>query len=189
MNPSNWLLVAVVSLAACVKDVPASTVAAKTRPAQAYFSLVPGTSWSYEVELLGARNTVKVKMGPANAEGFFEDSTGAAFVVDSFGVRDHKRYLLRNPVEAGTKWTNVVSVSSIESYEILGAGEPCSTRGGSWSDCVIVESRNRVEEGKTLINEMTLAEGVGIVRLATVLEFDGKRIPQSHLELVTLTRP
>jgi hypothetical protein len=54
---------------------------------------------------------------------------------------------------------------------------------------VVVESRNRVEEGKTLVNEYTLAPGVGIVRLATVLELDGKRLPQSRLELVSLTRP
>jgi hypothetical protein len=177
-------------LAGCATESAAvgAPVSAK-RSAADYFALTPGTTWSYEVELLGARNQVQVKMVRQNADGYFEDSTGAAFLVDGYGVRDQKRYLLRNPVEVGTKWTNVVSVSSIESYQVLSAGEGCTTRAGSWSDCVIVESRNRVEEGKVLVNEITLAVGVGIVRLATILELDGKRIPQSHLELTALTKP
>ena len=52
-----------------------------------------------------------------------------------------------------------------------------------------VESRNRVEEGTTLVNEMTFAPGVGIVRLSTVLESNGKRIPQSTLALVKFSPP
>lgn len=186
-NSPLLVLVAVLGVG-CVKAVPAGP-ATPARTAGDYFALLPGARWSYEVELLGAKNAVEVTMVRQNGEGFFEDSTGAAFLVDSYGVRDQRRYLLRNPVEAGTKWTNVVSVSSIESYTVSSAGAPCQTRAGSWADCVVVESRNRVEEGKALVNEFTLAAGVGIVRVATVLEFGGKRLPQSHLELVAFTKP
>lgn len=191
MKSCVYVLMAVGLLAACStpKKALAKADVVAHPVASDYFALVTGAVWNYEVELLGAKNTVEVKMGNENAEGYFEDSTGAAFLADSYGVRDHKRYLLRNPVAVGTTWTNVVSVSSIEHYQVLSTGEPCLTRGGSWQNCVTIESRNRVQTGRELVNEYTLAPGVGIVRLATVLESDGKRIPQSHLELVRFSRP
>ena len=52
-----------------------------------------------------------------------------------------------------------------------------------------MESRNRIEEGKTLVNQYTLAPGVGIVTLGTMLESDGKRIPQARLELIDFAKP
>ena len=104
-------------------------------------------------------------------------------------MRDQKRYLLRNPIAAGTKWTNVVSVSSVEAYEITAANQPCDAPAGKWEGCVVVESRNRVEEGTVLVNEMTFAPGVGIVRLSTVLESNGKQIPQSTLALSKFNTP
>jgi hypothetical protein len=39
-----------------------------------------------------------------------------------------------------------------------------------------------------LVNEMTFAPGVGIVRLTTVLESNGKQIPQSSLALLKFSR-
>ena len=146
-------------------------------------------TWSYEVKLLGELRAIDVTTLRKNGDGFVEDSTGAQLLVDGFGVRDQKRYLLRNPIAAGTKWTNVVSVSSVESYEITAANQPCDAPAGKWDSCVTVESRNRVEEGTTLVNEMTFAPGVGIVRLSTVLESNGKRIPQSTLALMKFTAP
>ena len=52
---------------------------------------------------------------------------------------------------------------------------------------VVVESRNRVKEGTTLVNEVTFAPGVGIVRLSTVLEAGDRQIPQSTLSLLKFT--
>ncbi len=182
-------LVVAALLSACPKPVVVAPTAEPQPTAAEFFALIPGTAWSYEVELLGSKSAIEVKMLRKNPEGFFEDSNGAAFLVDAYGVRDQKRYLLRNPVEVGTSWTNVVSVSSIERYQVLSVGQPCLTRAGSWPTCVVVESRNRVDEGRDLDNEYTLAPGVGIVRLATMLENNGQRIPQSHLELVKFARP
>ncbi len=183
------LLCGVLALAACT---PATRAVQPTRPtisAGDFYPLAIGTSWTYEVKLLGESRSIDVSTLRKNADGFVEDSTGAQFLVDSFGVRDQKRYLLRNPIEAGTRWTNVVSVSSIENYEIIAAGQPCEAPAGKWEGCVIVESRNRVEEGTALVNEMTFAPGVGIVRLSTVLESNGKQIPQSTLALLKFATP
>jgi hypothetical protein len=104
---------------------------------------------------------------------------------DELGVRDQRRYLLQNPIEAGTKWNNVVSVSAVEHYEIVGVDQPCEAPAGHWAHCVVVESRSRVDDGRALLNEMTFAPGVGIVRLSTTLEQGGQRVPQALLLLNT----
>jgi hypothetical protein len=175
---------------ACATPAGASKAAAKKEPtAGDFYPLALGTSWTYEVQLLGETRTIEVKMLKVTDEGFTEDSTGAQFLVDAYGVRDQKRYLLRNPIAPGTKWNNVVSVQSVESYEIIGTNQPCEAPAGAWEGCVIVQSRNRVQEGTTLVNEMTFAPGVGIVRLSTVIESNGKQIPQSALALKQFGRP
>jgi len=177
-----------VGLLGCVTSMPAAPPPPQ-RTAADFFALWVGTQWEYEVELLGAKKTSEVTLLKQNREGYFEDSTGAMFLVDAFGVRDQKRYLLRNPIAVGTSWTNVVSASSVEHYEIIGVEQPCGTRGGRWDACVTVESRNRIEEDKALVNQYTLAPGVGIVTLGTLLETGGRRIPQAHLELVRFSKP
>lgn len=157
--------------------------------ASEYYPLRVGTTWSYEVNLLGEKRTIEVSLIRETQGGFVEDSTGAQLVADAYGIRDQKRYLLRHPIEAGTKWTNVVSVSSIEAYQIQAAHTPCEAPAGTFGDCVVVESRNRVEEGKVLVNEITFARGVGIVRLSTSLETPTRKIPQSTLLLVKMASP
>jgi hypothetical protein len=145
--------------------------------------LTIGTTWKYELTLLGAARAVDISL--VKQEGQFTlDSTGAKFAIDQFGLRDDKRYLLRNPLTVGTSWTNVVSVSSIERYQILSAGQPCQEAGQQFDSCVVVLSRNTILEDKALENELTFAKGVGIVRVNTVLVDKGQRIPQSSLVLL-----
>ena len=147
-----------------------------------YYPLVVGTLWTYEASMLGEKQGISVEI--LKKEGDFAvDSTGAQLMVDTYGVRDQKRYLLRNPIEVGTRWTNVVSVSSVESYEITSVDDACETPAGAFKNCVMVKSSNRVKEGETLINDMTFAPHVGIVRIATALDSRGKLIPQSQLQL------
>jgi hypothetical protein len=157
--------------------------------AKAFYPLSVGTRWSYDVSYLGEKRIINVEIAKQNADGFSLDSSGAELMADSFGVRDQKRYLLRNPIEIGTTWTNVVSVSSIERYKILAAEQPCDCAFGHFENCVVVESRNRVGEAQELVNEMTFAPKVGIVRLRTVLESKGKSIPQSSLNLTKFQSP
>jgi len=184
------ILCCVLAVAACTTPTSATTKPTKVEiTAAEFYPLAIGTTWTYEVKLLGDTRSIDVSILRKNGDGFVEDSTGAQFLADTYGVRDQKRYLLRNPIAAGTKWTNVVSVSSIENYEIVAANQACDAPAGKWDNCVVVESRNRVEEGTTLVNEMTFAPGVGIVRLSTVLESNGKQIPQSTLALMKFSPP
>lgn len=186
---TRMLVLCALAASACSGTAQNLVGQASKKAAGDFYPLAIDTSWTYEITLLGETRTLDVTMLRKTNDGFVEDSTGAQFLVDGFGVRDQKRYLLRNPVQAGTKWTNVVSVSSVEVYEIVAADQPCEAPAGKWDGCVVVESRNRVEEGTALVNEMTFAPGVGIVRLSTTLESNGKKIPQSSLALVKMKSP
>jgi hypothetical protein len=72
-----------------------------------------------------------------------------------------------------------------ERYQILRAGGACEAPAGAFQNCVQVEGRNRVDEKTTLINTFTFAPGVGLVRIQVEAEQDGRRIPQTWLELTS----
>ncbi|WP_256560379.1 hypothetical protein [Myxococcus dinghuensis] len=146
-----------------------------------YYPLSVGNRWTYRVN---GRDDKQVTVEILKQEdGYFHDNQGGQLAVDAYGLRDPKRYLLRGPLAQGHAWTNVVSVSSTERYQILRAGGACDVPAGTFPSCLQVEARNRVDAQATLVNTFTFAEGVGMVRLETVVETDGKRIPQTRLEL------
>jgi hypothetical protein len=178
------LLVVAMFLCACATPKTASTKTDETAlRAQDFQPLQLGTSWEYALTLLGANQTVNIELVKIDGP-YVVDSTGAHFSIDQFGLRDEKRYLLRNPIRIGTTWTNVVSVSSIERYEIVSAGESCAEGSKTFARCIVVRSRNTIREDQVLEAEMTFGEGVGIVKATTALLSKGQRIPQSTLTLV-----
>lgn len=153
------------------------SVAVQSVRAEEYYPLALGNSWTLDRSALGEKAEFTVSIvGFKNGE--YEDSTGAHLVIDRDGIRDSKRFLLREPLAAGTKWHNVVSASSVEHYEIVSVGHSCESPAGSWSDCLTVVSRNRIADGRGLVNEMVYAKGVGLVSISTTLEDRGNRIPQ-----------
>ncbi|WP_371745625.1 MULTISPECIES: hypothetical protein [unclassified Myxococcus] len=146
-----------------------------------YYPLAVGNRWTYRVN--GRADKLVTVEILKQEEGYFHDNQGGQLAVDAYGLRDPKRYLLRGPLETGHAWTNVVSVSSTERYQIVQAGGSCDTPAGSFPSCIQVEGRNRVDAQATLINTMTFAPGVGMVLLETALETASQRIPQTRLEL------
>ena len=178
----GWWVVLALS-AGCVKNPSVEELPAVAgTPAKDYYPLAVGNTWSYQVELLGQKQQMEVKV-LKEENGVFEDSTGNQLFADAFGVRDQKRYLLRDPVQSGTEWSNVVSVSSVEHYKIVAANVACDCPAGQFQGCAVVESRNRIEEGKVLVNELTFAPKIGLIRVATLLENKGNKLPQSTLVL------
>lgn len=159
----------------------------ESRPSEslaAYYPLAVGNRWTYRVNGR-ADKTVDVEV-LKEEDGYFHDNQGGQLTVDGFGVRDRKRYLLRGPLAQGNEWTNVVSVSSTERYRILQSGVPCNAPAGSFRTCVRVEARNRVDANTTLVNALTFAEGVGLVRVEVSAEkSNGERVPQTWLELAS----
>jgi hypothetical protein len=159
----------------------------ESRPSESlaeYYPLAVGNRWTYRVN--GREDkTVDVEI-LKEEDGYFHDNQGGQLAVDGFGIRDRKRYLLRGPLSDGNSWTNVVSVSSTERYRILQAGVPCEAPAGSFAHCVRVEARNRVDAETTLVNALTFAEGVGLVRIEVSAEkANGERLPQTWLELAS----
>lgn len=182
MNRFGWWAL-ICLCAGCVKSPNVEELPAIAgTPAKAYYPLAVGNTWNYQVLLLGQEQQMEVKV-LKEENGVFEDSTGNQLFADAFGVRDQKRYLLRDPVQVGTEWSNVVSVSSVEHYKIVAAGVGCDCPAGQFEGCVVVESSNRIEEGKMLVNELTFAPKVGLIRVATLLENHGNKVPQSTLIL------
>ncbi len=167
----------------CVKTAQVEELPAIAgTPAKEFYPLAVGNTWSYQVQLLGQKQEMEVKV-LKEENGVFEDSTGNQLFADAFGVRDQKRYLLRDPVQIGTEWSNVVSVSSVEHYKIVAAGVACDCPAGQFQGCAVVESTNRIEEGKVLVNELTFAPKIGLIRVSTLLENKGNKLPQSTLVL------
>jgi hypothetical protein len=160
----------------------AGTAKPGASPVAEYYPLAVGNTWSYEGTMLGGPAKFDIAI-ESEDQGKFTDTQKNVLRVDNYGIRDEKRYLLRTPLEVGTKWNNVVSISSYEQYQIIEAGQDCTAPAGSFKDCVVVESRNKDEGERLLIATLTFAPKVGVIRIETVLEESGKRIPQSKIEL------
>jgi hypothetical protein len=180
VNASRWVALSGVLVFSCAKRLETGSSNGSV-PAAAFCPLAVGNRWVYQANFLGEKTERTVQI-LREEDGFYLDNQGGALGVDATGIRDRKRYLLKEPVEPGRTWTNVVSVSSIERYKILDLG-PCQVPAGRFESCVGVEGRNRVDDQTTLVNEMTLAQGVGIVKIETAAEVRGQRIPQSQLLL------
>jgi len=189
-RPGCWLLLgAVLGLLGCAHETapaPAPAPASVPRPSSAaarYFPLAVGNRWTYEATYLGERSIREVEL-VGFRDGSYLDREGRALRVDSEGLRDQTRYLLHEPLVAGGTWTSVVAPGSAEHYRVVSAGAPCSAPAGSFPDCIEVESRNRADAQRTLVNTVTFAAGVGIVRVRTELdEGGGKLKPTAELRL------
>lgn len=147
-----------------------------------YYPLAVGNFWTYQANFLGEKSERRVEI-VSWKNGFYVDNQGQELTVDALGVRDQRRYLLREPIELGRTWSNVVSVSSVEHYQIKEIGVPCVAPAGAFRDCVRIESSSAVNESTTLFNEITFAPQVGIVRIEITLQSGGKRIPQHQYSL------
>lgn len=180
----RWWWCVVLLVVGCAHSQAASSKKPGTSKVAEYYPLAVGNTWSYQVQLLGAPPEKHDISITKEEKGRFTDSTGNVLLIDSYGIRDEKRYLLRTPLEVGTKWNNVVSVSSYEQYTIVEAGQDCEAPAGRFQNCIVVESRNKGDGERVLVNALTFAPKVGLIRVATTLEHDGKRIPQAKLELL-----
>jgi hypothetical protein len=162
-----------------------TTSAAKVPESARYFPLAVGNTWTYGATYLGERSTRQVQM-VAFRDGNYVDGDGRTLRVDREGVRDQVRYLLHEPLTVGATWTSVVAPGSAEHYKVLSVHAPCEAPAGKFPDCVEVESRTLADPktpGRLLVNRVTFAAGVGIVRVRTALEEGTKSAPTAELLL------
>ena len=146
-----------------------------------YFPLAVGNRWSYRASASGS--AVEVVEIRAVKDGQYQDNKGRLLWVSPDGLRDQSRVILRAPVETGRSWTVVLGPDSVEHWRIASVGTPCSAPAGNFSDCVEVESRVSPAQGVELLNHITFAAGVGIVRIRTTLVRNGAQTPQTELLL------
>jgi hypothetical protein len=140
------------------------------------FPLAVGNRWSYRVSFLGASQDLTVSI--VGSDGYlFTDSRGQRFRVDREGLRDDQRYLLRGPLERGKKWSAVIDITHTEYYQIDEVGLSADVPAGSFAGCVRVEASTREGAEHILIAEQTYCPNVGLVRVVTYAEIDGKRGP------------
>ena len=150
-----------------------------------YFPLAVGNQWTYEASYLGERSTRRVELVEFR-DGSYVDRDGRALRVDREGVRDQVRYLLHEPLTAGATWTSVVAPGSAEHYRIVSVHAACEAPAGKFPDCVDVESRTTADPAnpsRVLVNRVTFAAGVGIVRVRTELEEGQRTAPTAELRL------
>jgi len=150
-----------------------------------YFPLAVGNHWTYQATYLGERSTRRVEL-IAFRDGSYVDRDGRALRFDREGVRDQVRYLLHEPLTAGATWTSVVAPGSAEHYRVVSVREPCEAPAGKFKDCVEVESRTIADPthpGRFLVNRVTFAAGVGIIRVRTALEEAERTAPTAELQL------
>ena len=193
MTLRRWALLAT-SLLGCAHEpsapaAPAAATAAGQRVPESarYFPLAVGNHWTYEATYLGERSTRRVEV-VSFRDGSYVDRDGRALRVDREGVRDQVRYLLHEPLTPGATWTSVVAPGSAEHYRVLSAHSPCEAPAGKFPDCVEVESRTLADPrtpGRLLVNRVTFAAGVGIVRVRTALEEGSKSAPTAELLLTS----
>jgi hypothetical protein len=168
---------------------PAAPTSAQAGPPESarYFPLAVGNHWTYEANYLGERSTRRVEL-IAFRDGSYVDRDGRALRVDREGIRDQVRYLLHEPLTAGATWTSVVAPGSAEHYRVVSVHEPCEAPAGKFKDCIEVESRTMADPthpGRLLVNRVTFAAGVGIVRVRTALEEGQRTAPTAELQLTS----
>lgn len=153
-----------------------------------YYPLAVGNEWVYRdaspalgTDRQGPTRTVRIL--ERTKDGYWRDSTGAELRADPDCLHDRDRRLLCAPFEAGKSWASVVSVSSTERYEIVGLGEKVATPAGTFDGCVRVRARNRASPANELVNELTFAPAVGLVRIETAIVVNGKVSPQARFLL------
>ncbi|MHB8420126.1 MAG: hypothetical protein ACYDCL_18780 [Myxococcales bacterium] len=153
-------------------------------PAAKLFPLAVGNRWTYRVQFMGADQILSLSIVSGEL-GAFVDSRGQRYFVDHAGVRDDRRYLLRDPVAPGRSWSSVVSLTETEHYQVAGVGESVDVPAGHFAGCVRVEGRNPGPGNSEQLAEQVYCPGVGLVRVTTYEEIGGRRgPPQWREELV-----
>jgi len=142
-----------------------------------------GASWTYAVNYLGQKAEQKITV-VKEEEGYFVDDQQGRFRHTAEGLRDPSRFLIRHPIEEGREWKAILSASSVEHYRIITVGESCESAAGRFQDCLVIESKNRHDEKMTLVARFTWARGIGLVKVETESEIQGKREKQTERSLI-----
>ena len=150
-------------------------------PAAKLFPLAVGNRWTYRVQFLGADQLLSVSI-VSGEPGTFVDNRGQRYHVERDGIRDDRRYLLRDPLGPGKGWSSVISLTDTEAYQVAGINESIVVPAGHFSGCVRVAGRNPGAGNAVQLAEQVYCPGVGLVRVTTYEEIGGRRSPPQWSE-------
>jgi len=185
-----WPAILSLFLASCAAN-SALLVEKRARQAADYYPLRTGTCWSYTTSFQGQKQPDLNVCLIRDEQGTFIDdrSPPSRLRQDDQGLRDGSiRYLLKEPLEVGNKWMSVIDVRTVEKYEIVDTASKVSVPAGTYDHCVVVRMEVRIDATRALINHMSFAPGVGIVRIDIQLQNGAQFIPQSRFDLQSFTR-
>lgn len=174
--------------------------AASTGPKASEFAAADvGNVWSYKVSP-GPDEPQTVQIVSRDDRGFYVDDRGGRMAPRSDGLYDGERFLLKDPVVAGTTWLAVQKgprpgVPGVtEQYRIVATGQQVTVPAGTF-DCVEVEATSPTrdpETGKpaTIVMRWMWARQTGMVRLQQLVRRDGDAAPlvTATMELVSFSR-
>lgn len=157
--------------------------------ASEYMPLNLGNTWIYRRDMLGEKGSLKVSI-EKKEKGFYFDNQGGRFRLDSIGLRDQYRYLLKNPVVKGSQWRAQVRFNQAERFEVLDDAAVVAVPAGTFKNCVVVKSSTTLKPGKMMINRLTYAPRIGMIRAETWMEDEkSNRAQQVLLELESYVLP
>ncbi|MCX7944939.1 MAG: hypothetical protein N2746_10575 [Deltaproteobacteria bacterium] len=158
-------------------------------PTEKYYPLGIGYSWKYKGKLLG--QSVEKKITIEKKEGlFFIDNTGAMLMHDEEGLRDNKRYLIKNPIKKGNKWISIISPQSTEHYEIIQTDIKAKYRDEIIKNCIKIRSINKIDPTKDMVAEWIYAPNIGLLNFSTYILRNKKDWEQQgYFELIEFSRP
>ncbi len=154
-----------------------------------YLPLKIGNCWSYTTWFHGQPQADLEVCIQSESEGYYLDNrpNPSRWRIDAHGIRDgNTRYILKAPVEIGNTWMSVADVRTVERYEIVEIGKTVSTPAGEFKGCVLVSMEVRLTNTRMLQNQMIFAPDTGIVEIRTILLENGKKMPQSLMQLKSI---
>jgi hypothetical protein len=173
-------------LGACVHGPRLDTGTRAGQPLERYMPLAEGNRWVYGTLFQGQpQPDLEVKI-VRQEDGYFLDNrpSPSRFRFDAEGLRDGStRYLLKAPLETGLKWMSVADLKTVEHYEIVAVDRKVSVPAGVFEDCVTVRMEVRMDDKRSMRNDMTFAPGVGMVDVRVTLLEGARASLQSHLVL------
>lgn len=184
------LLLLALVLSACAHDSEArkkELLAGELR-VRDFYPMRLGSSWTYEMRMGHVVEEQKIEL-VAMEHGYFKDNLGGLLRVDSEGLRDPRRYMLRAPLIEGNEWSAVLEPGVIEYFSIEEVGTSCSAPAGVFGRCIRVRGMVSVGGGRNLLSQWTYAEGVGLVEFRSWSEKEeGENMQQIEMKLLSFER-
>lgn len=188
MKVNRWFCLLLLGLASCTtttQNTRSSKKSTSTLLVQDYFPLRVGDERVYRMRYLSPRVLIHKHRVIKKSKDRFFDNLGEFYQYDPWGLRGRRRYLLRYPLNVGTKWMSVVNFR-VERYRIVSTASNVSVPAGNYRNCIVVHANEDPTPNGYSHNRMYFAPRVGLIKIQTYRVLgSGKKVLQNTTELVS----